>query len=212
MSRKPKRGYFVRGQFVAEGSELDQEYKRELKGGDDPSKTDLKRASAERQALGEALLELRSDLLDALQLPDALIDALAQTRRITDFEGRRRQMQYIGKIMRRLDEPGIDAIRAALAEQHRGSAAETAALHAAEHWREQLIAEDASLALWLDQYPGTDAQQLRALIRQARKDAPPGDRDSQSRGLAPRQGRAYRELFQLVREHLRDSSPAADTP
>ena len=56
MSRKPKKGYFVRGEFVAEGSELDLELKRELKGTDAASKTDLKRESAELQALGEALL------------------------------------------------------------------------------------------------------------------------------------------------------------
>ena len=77
MSRKPKKGYFVRGHFVAEGSELDLELKRELKGGDAPSKTELKAQSAELQALGEALLELRRDLFEPLDLPPKLIDALA---------------------------------------------------------------------------------------------------------------------------------------
>lgn len=213
MSRKPKRGYFVRGQFVAEGSELDLEFKRELKGGDEPSKTELKRESADRQALGEALLDLRAELLARLKLPDTLTEALAQARGITHFEGRRRQMQFIGKLMRRLDAETMEAIRAALDEQHRGSAAETAVLHGAEHWRERLIADDAALAVWLEQHPESDAQQLRALIRQARKDAPPADRDQQSRGLAPRQSRAFRELFQLVREQLRTTvAAAADQP
>ena len=68
MPRKPKKGYFVRGQFVAEGSELDLELKRELKGSDEASKTELKRESAELQELGEALLTLRADLLDGLGL------------------------------------------------------------------------------------------------------------------------------------------------
>ena len=54
----------------------------------------------------------------------------------------------------------------------------------------------------MDEYPNTDTQQLRALIRQARKDAPPVDQGRRFAGLAPRKGRAYRELFQLVREHL----------
>ena len=86
-------------------------------------------------------------------------------------------------------------------------------LHGAEHWRERLIADDAALAVWLEQHPESDAQQLRALIRQARKDAPPADRDQQSRGLAPRQSRAFRELFQLVREQLgTTAAAAADQP
>jgi ribosome-associated protein len=63
MSRKFKKGYFVQGQFVAEGSELDLELKRELKGGsDEPSRTELKRESDELQKLGESLLTLRADL------------------------------------------------------------------------------------------------------------------------------------------------------
>ena len=75
MSRKPKKGYFVSGQFVAEGSELDLELKRELKGSDAPSRTELKRESAELQKLGEDLLDLRADLMARLTLPDKLIDA-----------------------------------------------------------------------------------------------------------------------------------------
>ena len=90
MARKPKKGYFVRGQFVAEGSELDEQYRRALKGGDAPSKTELKAQSAQLQALGEALLTLRPALREALALPARLEDALAELARITDFEGRRR--------------------------------------------------------------------------------------------------------------------------
>jgi hypothetical protein len=79
MSRKPKKGYFVRGQFVAEGSELDLEYKRELKGGlDGPSRTELKRESTELQELGTDLLTLRRDLMEGLSLPDKLVDGLAE--------------------------------------------------------------------------------------------------------------------------------------
>lgn len=197
MSRKPKKGYFVRGQFVAEGSELDLELKRELKGTDAASKTDLKRESAELQALGEALLALRAGLFDKLDLGDKLRDAIEEARRITNFEGKRRQMQFIGKLMRGLDEATIDTVRAALDEQNRGPAQETAALHDAERWRDRLIADDDALGGWIETHPGTDAQQLRALIRQARKDikaGPPGE--------APRQGKAYREVFQLVRAQL----------
>ncbi|MBT2324554.1 DUF615 domain-containing protein [Variovorax paradoxus] len=197
MSRKPKKGYFVRGQFVAEGSELDLELKRELKGTDAASKTDLKRESTELQALGEALLTLRAGLSDKLDLGEKLKDAIAEARRITNFEGKRRQMQFIGKLMRGLDAATLDAVRAALDEQNRAPAQETAILHEAERWRDRLIADDDALGGWIETHSGTDAQQLRALVRQARKDikaGPPGE--------APRQAKAYREVFQIVRAQL----------
>jgi ribosome-associated protein len=200
MSRKPKKGYYVRGQFVAEGSELDLELQAERSGGE-PSKTELKRESTELQKLGEALLTLRADLMQRLVLPESLLGALDQLRRITNFEGRRRQLQYVGKLMRGLDEDTRQSIRDVLEEQRGGSAQETLALHAAEKWRDDLIANDQSLQQWLDLHPETDAQQLRALIRQARKDGQ-ATADEISRGQAPRKGRAYRDIFQLVREHL----------
>jgi len=197
MSRKPKKGYFVRGQFVAEGSELDLELKRELKGTDESSKTDLKRESTELQKLGEDLLTLGEARLLKLDLGEKLTDAVLAAKRMTDFEGKRRQMQYIGKMMRKRDEPSLAAIRAALDEQRHGPIAETMALHEAERWRDRLLADDDSLGGWIETHPATDAQQIRALVRQARKDlltAKPGD--------APRQGKAFRELFQLVRAQL----------
>ena len=205
MSRKPKKGYFVRGQFVAEGSELDLELKRELKGTDSLSKTDLKRESDALQALGQDLLTLRRDLMDRLQneghVKDALLDALNGAKRITNFEGKRRQMQFIGKLMRKTDEESLAAMREALEEQRSGHGRETLALHQAEQWRDRLIQHDEALSDWMAQYPDTDSQQLRALIRQARKDGQP-DRTAISQGLLPRQGRAYREVFQLVKAQL----------
>ena len=200
MSRKPKKGYFVKGHFVAEGSELDLQLRAEQTGGE-PSRTELKKESAEQQKLGEALLTLRSDLFERLQLPEKLVTALEDLKRITNFEGRRRQMQYVGKLMRGLDEDVLQAVRDALEEQRSGSAQQTLALHAAEKWRDGLIASDDALHAWLQAHPDTDAQQLRALVRQARKDGAPS-RDEVSRGEAPRRGRAYREIFQIVREHL----------
>lgn len=200
MSRKPKKGYYVRGQFVAEGSELDLELQAERSGGE-PSKTELKRESTELQKLGEALLTLRADLMERLALPESLLTALAELRRISNFEGRRRQLQYVGKLMRALDEETRQAIRDALDEQHSGSAQQTLALHQAEKWRDDLIADDEALQRWLADHPDTDVQQLRALIRQARKDGLP-TADEVSKGQAPRRGRAYRDIFQLVREQL----------
>jgi ribosome-associated protein len=201
MPRKLKKGYFVRGEFVAEGSELDLELKAELKGTGEASKTDLKRESTELQKIGEALLTLRADLMDGLALSEKLADAIAEARRITNFEGKRRQMQFIGKLMRGLDEDSLQAVRDALEAQQKGSARESLFLHQAEKWRDDLIAREEALDQWLREHPATDTQQLRALIRQARKDVQP-DKDSVSKGLAPRHGRAYREIFQLVKDEL----------
>ena len=210
MSRKPKKGYFVKGQFVAEGSELDQELKLAMKWGQSTSKTDAKRESEELQQLGLQLLELRGDLFKPLPLPEKLAEALADAKRITNFEGKRRQMQFIGKLMRQLDEDTLQAVRHALELQRLGHSHDTEQLHQAEQWRDRLIASDDAVQAWIAQYPGTDTQQLRALVRQARKDAVPVDQAAVSQGLAPRQGRAYREVFQLVKATLKgsDSRPA----
>jgi ribosome-associated protein len=200
MSRKPKKGYFVKGHFVAEGSELDMLLRAEQTGGE-PTRTELKRESTELQKLGEALLTLPPGPMARLELPEGLVTALEQASRITNFEGKRRQMQYVGKLMRHLEPETLQAVRDALAEQRGGSAQQTLALHAAERWRDDLIARDEAFEAWLGAHPETDAQQLRALIRQARKDGQP-DAESVSKGLAPRRGRAFREIFQIVRDQL----------
>jgi len=137
-----------------------------------------------------------------VDLPEKLVDAVADAKRITNFEGKRRQMQFIGKLMRKLDDDVIEAIKAALLEQTQGSAQETLQLHLAEQWRDRLIQDDDACGDWLKSFPGTDSQQLRALIRQARKDAPAITAASVSQGLAPRQSRAYREIFQMVRAEM----------
>jgi len=203
-----QKGYFVKGQFVAEGSELDQELKLAMKWGQSTSKTDAKRESEELQELGEALLALRADLFKPLPLPDKLADALADAKRITNFEGKRRQMQFIGKLMRHLDEDTLQAVRHALELQRLGHSYDTEQLHMAEQWRDRLIESDDAVQEWISQYPGTDTQQLRALVRQARKDAVPADKAAVSQGLAPRQGRAYREVFQMVKATLKGASSA----
>lgn len=214
MSRKPTKGYYVRGHFVAEGSELDLELKRELKGSTDMSKTDLKKHSDHLQQLGESLLTLGAAplarLSETLGLPEKLVDALNEAKRITNFEGRRRQMQYIGKLMRRLDEDTISAIEAAIEEQRKPSAQATLALHQAEQWRDQLIADDDALTRWLALDPQADVQHLRALIRQARKDAQ-ATQSQERPGEAVRYGKAYRDIFQTVRAALnRDNGDEAD--
>ena len=202
MAKKLKKGYFVKGQFVAEGSELDLELKIELKGTDSLSKTDKKRESSELQALGESLLTLRQDLVDRLSsagaLPEILVEAVEQAKKITDFEGKRRQLQYVGKLMRKLDEEDVKALRVCLDEQQSGSARETQMLHLVEVWRARLLEDDNAVEDLIVSRPSIDIQQLRALIRQARRDNKTQPSDI-SKGLAPRQSKAYRELFQFMK-------------
>jgi len=204
MSRKLKKGYFVRGEFVAEGSERDLELKRELKGTDEQSRTDLKRESTELQKLGEDLLTLRADLMARLDLTEKLKDAVVEAKRISNFEGKRRQMQFIGKLMRLVDPAVLETVRTALDEQNNGSAQENLVLHLAETWRDRLLVDENAFGQWISEYPTTDTQQLRALVRQARKDAKP-----EKPGAAVRHGRAYRDIFLIMREQLSSSEVAA---
>ncbi|MEO7114368.1 MAG: ribosome biogenesis factor YjgA [Caldimonas sp.] len=159
-----------------------------------PSKTRRKQASHDLQALGEALLELPDDQVAALGLSESLVDAIGAARRIHAHEARRRQMQLIGKLMRQND---VELARAAVAERQLGHARHSLALHQAERWRAELIADDAATTHFASAHPGADLQRLRALVRNARKDA----------SLVPEQrsGRAYRDLFQFIREHEADA-------
>jgi ribosome-associated protein len=158
-----------------------------------PSKTRRKHASHELQSLGESLLELADDQLATLGLDEPLLDALRAARRIRSHEARRRQMQLIGKLMRSAD---ITLARGAVAERQLGRARDALALHEAERWRAELIADDAATTRFARTHADADLQQLRALVRNARKDA----------ASAPEQrnGRAYRELFKLIRLHESD--------
>lgn len=156
-----------------------------------PSKTQQKKAMHELQSLGEALTEMPDDVVERLEISDTLLRAVREYRRTRSHEGRRRQMQYIGKLMRTVD---VDAIREAVAAQQLGHAHDNLALHRSEQWRAELVADDNALTRWMAEYPETDLQQLRTLIRNARKDA----------AAAPekRNGRAYRELFQFIKPRL----------
>jgi ribosome-associated protein len=158
-----------------------------------PSKTQRKKASHELQDLGQALVDLPESRVKDLAIPENLRDAVHQYRRTKTHEGRRRQMQYIGKLMRGVD---TDPIRQAVIDMQLGRAKDSLALHEAERWRAELVASDDAVTGFLQQFPGADAQQLRSLIRSARKDA----------SLSPEQrsGRTFRELFQFIKQ-ARDS-------
>ncbi|MCY1547205.1 hypothetical protein D9M68_832480 [compost metagenome] len=149
--------------------------------------------------------------MQRLDLSEKLIDAVAEAKRITNFEGRRRQMQFIGKLMRGVDEATLAAVEAALDEQNKGSTKGTLSLHQAEQWRDRLIADDEALTHWMQLDASADVQHLRALIRQARKDAQITEPQERP-GEAVRHGKAYREIFQIVKATLnQDSDEAPDT-
>lgn len=158
--------------------------------GDDarPSKTRLKQQSQELQTLGQALAALAPDRLAATEMPESLREAIDAYRGTRSHEGRRRQMQYIGKLMRSVDEAPL---REAVAAAALGTARAAMKLHETERWRAELIADDEALTRWLDRHPDSDAQRLRSLVRAARRDA---------EGIGPeeRQPKSMRELFRFL--------------
>ncbi len=164
---------------------------------DEPaSKTSLKKQMHELQALGEALAALPAERLAAVDLPDSLRDAIEMLRRTRSHEGQRRQRQLVGKLMRQAD-PG--PIREALAQFELGSAQDTLTLHRIESWRAELVASDDAVTRWVGEHPDTNVKRLRELARAARADldTPPEQRH----------GRAYRQLFQFIKQHI-DTEPA----
>jgi ribosome-associated protein len=164
-------------------------------GFDRPSKSQLKRDMTALQGLGEDLLNLPESRWEPLALPEILYDALRHAKKITNFEGKRRQMQYIGKLMRKIDP---EPIREAVAAFKLGHAQDSLRLHQSERWRERLLANDAALQEFINEHVDVDIQQLRNLVRAARKDA--------ANEPEKRSGRAFRELFQFIKA----SEPAAD--
>lgn len=209
MARKGKSGYYVRGEFIERGSEEDQALQAERRGAG-PSKTALKAHSTRLQKMGVALLELKPGERQTLHLPERLEGALEELSRIRQFEGQRRQRQYIGKLMRKLDEAQLAVIEEALLSRHQQSAAQAERLHAAERWRERLLGSDDALTEWASQFTAAELQPLRALIRKARQEEVQLAQQQEA-GVQGRHGRAYRELFQLIERNLGQTAELADT-
>jgi ribosome-associated protein len=153
-----------------------------------PSKSQRKRDMHALQALGGELVRLRRDQLQRLDLPDDLREAIEFAHRVTSHEGRRRHMQYLGKLMRQVD---ADAVRAGIDQVTGDSRAAVALMHLAERWRDRLIADDAALTEFVAACPGADVQWLRAAIRAARREV--------ANQQAPRH---TRELYRWLHEQL----------
>ena len=165
------------------------------------SKSQRKREADAAQRLGVTLVEMPATrfkaMLAKLDLPDNLREALVACRAITAHGGRRRQLQYIGKLMRDIDTAPIEQALAALEGKDRAS---IILQHCIEQWRERLITEgDSALSELLDEYSLADRQHLRQLITKARK-----ERDT---GLPPAAARA---LFQELRKMIADDPDKRD--
>lgn len=150
------------------------------------SKTQRKQAMLDLQQMGVALVELGPSRLAELNLPDELHSAVLEAKRITSNGATRRQSQYIGKLMREID---TTQIKAKLDAWSGNSKTEAARFHRMERWRDRLLADEATLAEFISEFPTADVQQLRSLIRNARKET--------EAGKPPKSTRA---LFRLLRE------------
>lgn len=151
----------------------------------------------ELQALGEELVELSTDRVKKIDIPENLRDAVREAQRMTrPDEAKRRQMQYIGKIMRSVD---VEPIRTALALVRGESASETAKLHRLERLRTEFIADEKVLHEIATLYPSIDLQHLRSLRRSALKE--------QEQNKPPR---SYRAIFQLLKELENDEAGEAE--
>ena len=162
-----------------------------------PSKTQRKQQMEDLQTLGEELVALSSDRVKKIEIPESLRDAVREAQRMTrPDEARRRQMQYIGKLMRSVD---VEPIRGALALVRGESASETAKLHRLERLRTELLADEKVLQEITTLFPSIDLQHLRSLRRAALKE--------QEQNKPPR---SYRAIFQLLKELENESAESSE--
>ncbi len=171
-----------RGAVGPQSNEFEPEYDR-------PSKSQLKRDMTALQKLGAELIAEPKERVMRVPMPEDVRDAILECQKIKAHEGRRRQLQYVGKKMRTLEEHELVAIQKVLDSWRGASKAETASMHALEKRRDKLLTDDGALTTLLAAHPELDAQQLRALIRNARKE--------QAENKPPK---AYREIFQILKQ------------
>jgi ribosome-associated protein len=171
-----------RGSTGFQSNEFEQEYDR-------PSTSQLKREMTALQKLGAELIAEPRERVKRVPMPEDVRDAILECQTIKDHEGRRRQLQYVGKKMRTLEEEEVALIRKTIDSWKQPSRAETAAMHAMERRRDKLLADDGALTELRAQYPELDVQQMRTLIRNARRE--------QAEQKPPK---AYREIFQVLKQ------------
>lgn len=159
------------------------------------SKSALKREMTRLQKLGEDLLTFKLTELAKLPITELLLEALTTAARIKHREGKRRQLQYVGKLMRREKPESIEAIEQLLEKRHNAKKIADQQLHRAEEWRDKLLADDRNIETFIDEYPNADRQHLRQLTRQhkteVKNEKPPA---------------SARKLFSYIREHIQTTS------
>lgn len=160
---------------------------------DGPSKSQLKREMHALVDLGRDLVDLSPERLKQLPLSERLYDAIRLAQRTTSREGLRRQIHYVGKLMR--DAPA-DEIRTLLDTWKNGSREQTQAMHRLEALRDRLLKDDNAFTAFLQKYPHADIQHIRTLIREGRKEA--AANESLRQGQEP-QRKHYRALFQALK-------------
>ena len=150
------------------------------------SKTKLKAEADAAQNIGKKLIDLSKDRLIKLALPEALLDAVLEAKRLTANGAIRRQLQYLGRLMRDIDSaPIVEQLQAWEGKNTQ----ENARFHSMERWRDRLITEPAALQEFLALHPQADIQQARTLIRNAQKEL--------ANNKPPK---SSREIFKLIRE------------
>jgi ribosome-associated protein len=158
---------------------------------DEASKSERKRDATRLQNLGRALAQLNPTQLAEVALPDSLAKAIADYRRFSANEAKRRQLQFIGKLMRTID---VTALEVALARIEGRSAQARFQFRQTEVWRDRLISDPAALTEYLSEHPDTDRQALRHHIQRVHK-----SRDTDQ------QRSAGRALFRFLRTRAKDA-------
>lgn len=162
------------------------------------SKTKAKEEVEALQELGKRLVSVGNDRLKKLDIPESLRDAVLEAKRITSHGALRRQMQYIGKLMRDVD---TDPIQEMLDELDGISNKANARFHALEKLRDRLIADESAITTLKNEYPDLDVSALRTLRRNAIKE--------QAEQKPPK---AYRAIFQFLKNlEAPDALDAPDT-
>ncbi len=167
-----------------------------------PSKSQVKRDMHALQDLGKQLLELSNEKLNKLNLNDNLLIAIKEAQRITAREGKRRQLQYVGKLMRFED---ADAIRHQLDVWENGSKEQAKAMHRIEALRDVLLRDDAALALFFEEFNPHDPQAFRTLVRNARKES---QQNAESTEGSELNRKHYRHLFQAIKSIVEQANPS----
>lgn len=148
------------------------------------SKTQRKRIAAEQQDVGAALVKLPREQIERMGLPEALLEAILECKRLTTHEALRRQKQHIGKIMRNIDAAPIAAQLAAL---NAPSRRDTALFHLAEKWRQDMLDDAERIDWFCAEFPRANAKLLRSLVEQAKAER-----------AAEKPPRKFRELFHVL--------------